>query len=82
MQLHYKFFPPNIYKIVIRGYRRVCAKCLNKSDVEFENQEEEELERIIKYMALKICLYMHSKKHISEKFLFSKEELQDEICYY
>ena len=38
MQLHYKFFQPNIYKIVVRGYRRICAKCLNKSDVEFEDQ--------------------------------------------
>ena len=82
MQFNYKCISPGVYHIVIRGYKRVCAKCHTKSDVEFENQDEEDLERIVKFMALKLSLYIKSDKHQSKKFFLSREDMLDELSYY
>ena len=50
--------------------------------MEFEAQDEGELERLIKFMSLKLCLSMYTNKQLSNEFLYSKTEIMDELSFF
>ena len=74
MQFHYQRNYNGKYSVNIRAFRQICKKCGNKCDVELDEGEEEQVERLIRFMSCKMRFFMREDTLIEKHFIVTAEE--------